>query len=380
MMMTRTVFLVLFGLVWASPAWACQCETVPLEELVRSSTLAFTGRAIQLDTSTTPARMTFARGVIFKGVELMSPVIALNYAEGEASCVADVEVGKDYFVVARGSYDSGYATDFCMMTQANGDDAERQSLMNLFSLQFIAGSGMRGGIGYEMKDLEALRKYVNFLLESRNPEPALLMSQRAAEVSRNSRIDVATMGEAYLQLYLPKLALEKFDDVLEIQSTNQGAWGGRYRALAQLGRWSEIPVGAGVSFSNLLLRGGEIGGDFTSADFSKSWLEHVSAENRNLTGADFSQSFLAHVNFSGATLSGANFSKARLRAVNLRGVDLSGVSFAGSTLDDVDLTGAKLDGADFSGANLRRLDLRGVDISIFKTDAATKLPDNYPVK
>lgn len=380
MMKTCTVLFVLFGLVWAPPAWACQCEAVPLEEIMRSSTLAFTGRAIQLDTSTTPARMTFARGVIFKGVELMSPIIALNHAEGESSCVADVEVGKDYFVVARGSYDSGYETDFCTMTQANGDDAERQNLMSLFSLQFIAGSGVQGAIGYEMKDLEALRRYVNFLLDSRNPEPALLMSQRAAEISRNSRIDVATMGEAYLQLYLPKLALEKFDDVLEIQSTNQEAWSGRYRALAQLGRWNEIPVGAGVSFSKLLLRGGEIGGDFKSADFSKSWLEHVSSENRNLTGADFTQAILIHVNFSGSTLSGANFSKARLRAVNLRGVDLSGVNFAGSILDNVDLTGARLNGADFSGANLRRLDLRGVDISIFKTDAATKLPDNYPAK
>ena len=252
---------------------------------------------------------------------------------------------------------------------------ERQKLMYLFSLQFIAGSGVQGAIGYEMKDLEALRNYVKFLLDSMNPEPALLMSQRAAEVSHNSRIDIATMGEAYLQLYLPKLALEKFDDVLEVQSTNQEAWSGRYRALAQLGRWNEVSVGEGARLARLVLRGGEIGGDFKSADFSKSWLEHVSAENRNLTGADFSQSFLVHVNFSGATLSGANFSKSRLRAVNLRGVDLSGVNFAGSTLDTVDLTGAKLDRADFSGADLRETDLRGIDMSALKTDAATKLPD-----
>lgn len=375
MMKTCTVLFVLFGLVWAPPAWACQCEAVPLEEIMRSSTLAFTGRAIQLDTSTTPARMTFARGVVYKGVRLMKPVIALNYAEGDASCAADVEVGKDYLVVAHGSYESGYATDLCMMTQANGDDVERQKLMYLFSLQIIAGGGVQGAIGFEMKDLEALRKYINFLLDSQNPEPALLMSQRAAEISRNSRIDVASMGEAYLQLYLPKLALEKFDDVLEVQSTNQDAWSGRYRALAQLGRWNEMPGGEGMRLSHLLLRGGEIGGDFKSADFSQSWLEHVSAENRNLTGADFTQSLLAHVNFSGATLSGANFSKARLRAVNLRGVDLSGVNFTGSTLDDVDLTGAKLDGADFSGADLRKLDLNGIDLSTLKTDAATKLPD-----
>ena len=379
MMMTRTVFLILLGLAWAHPAFACQCEAVPPEELMRSATLAFSGRAVAFDASTTPARMTFARGVIYKGVELMKPVIALNYAEGDASCAADVEVGKDYLVVARGSYDSGYATDLCMMTQANGDDVERQKLMYLFSLQFIAGSGVQGAIGYEMKDLEALRNYVKFLLDSRNPEPALLMSQRAAEVSHNSRIDVATMGEAYLQLYLPKLALEKFDDVLEVQSTNQEAWSGRYRALAQLGRWNEMP-NEGVRLSRLLLRGGEIGGDFKSSDFSRSWLDHVSAENRNLTKADFTQAVLTHVNFSGATLSGANFSKARLRAVNLRGVDLSGVSFAGSTLDTVDLTGAKLDGADFSGADLRKLDLRGIDIGVFKTDMTTKLPGDYPAK
>jgi uncharacterized protein YjbI with pentapeptide repeats len=370
--MMRLVFLVLLGLSWAHPAWACQCDTVPSEELMRSSTLAFTGRAISLDSSTTPARMTFARGVIYKGVELMKPVIALNHSEGDASCVAEVEVGKDYLVVARGSYDSGYVTDFCMMNQAN-NDIERQKLMYFFSLQIIAGSGVQGAIGYEMKDLEALRNYIKVLLDSMNPEPALLMSQRAAEVSRNSRIDVATMGEAYLQLYLPKLALEKFDDVLEVQSTNQEAWSGRYRALAQLGRWSEVP-GERVNLSRLLLRGGEIGGDFKFANFSKSWLEHVSGENRNLTGADFTQSLLAHVNFSGATLTGANFSKARLRAVNLRGVDLSGVNFSGSILDTVDLTGSKLDGADFSGADLQKLDLHGIDITILKTDAATKLP------
>lgn len=357
----------------SSPALACQCDAVPLDELVQSSTLAFVGRAVVLDMAKTPPQMEFGQTTAYKGVRLLHPVISLNHAGGDPTCTADIETGKDYFIVARGSFDSGYSTDYCALAQANSDPVAQQKLMAQFSLGVIAGNGVLSSIDYEMKDLAALRNYVNFLLASMNSELALQMSKRAIEVSQSSWIDVVGMGEALLQLYQPRQALEKFDDVLEVNTDNQDAWRGRYRALAQMNRWSELPA-EGTKLSHLVLRDTSVPVDLKNADFSKSWLEHVNAEKRNLTGANFSESRLVHVGFAGAGLSGANFTKARLRAVDFRGVDLSGVSFQGSTLTDVDFIGAKLTGADFSGADLSALDLRGIDLAGAKTDAATKLP------
>lgn len=357
----------------SSPALACQCETLPLDELAQSSTLAFVGRAVALDMSKMPHQMEFGHTTSYKGVRLLHPVISLNHAGGDPSCAADIEIGKDYFIVARGNYDAGYSTDYCALAQANSDPAEQQKLMFQFSLGVIAGNGVLSQVDYSMKDLEALRGYVKFLLDSMNPEPALQMAKRAIEVSQSSWIDVGNMGEAFLQLYLPRQALEKFDDVLEVNTDNQDAWRGRYRALAQMGRWSELPA-EGAKLSHLILRDATLPVNLKDADFSKSWLDHVVAENRTLTGADFSEARLVHVSFAGATLTGANFTKTHLRAVNLRGVDLSGISFQGSVLSDVDLLGTKLTGADFSGADLSALDLRGVDLDGIKTDGATKMP------
>lgn len=366
--------VILFGaLVFAQPAWACECDTRSLDELYRSTSIAFTSRAISLDMSVTPPRMSFARATVLKGLRVHRPVVALNAPDGDPTCTAGIDVEKDYLVLARGNFDTGYYTDFCLLNQANASPEARQKIQIYFDLQKMAEAPFEGKVGRQMADLLALRAYVNYLLAQMNPEVALKMSERAIEVSGSSWIDVANLGDAYLLLERPQLALQKFDDILEIQPQNQSGWGGRYRALAQMGRWNELPAEK-ANLARLFLRKTSLGIPLPGADLNHAWLEQVKAEGHNLAAANFSDARLIHVDLSHAALAGANFSKASVRATSLRGADLRNSNFSGSVLDGVDLTGSKLDGADFSGADLTKCDLTGVDLGPAKIDALTKLP------
>ena len=335
---TALFVLLLFPL----QALACECEILPEEEVLRSSTLLFTGVLSPLQRrSDTPEGSEVFRGVeIYRGANLNKPTIATNRPGGDPACEVKFLPQRNYTVIARGTYETGYYTDECMLRQLQEGGRERgQKILAMAALQRLQAQQGTGGGG----DLGAVaaRKYGSALLAIHDSEMALLMFRRAAALSNNAPEDSIGQGEALLQLGRPREGLGFFDDVLEKDGANKRAWSGRYRALAQMTRWIELPEQADMT--GLELEGATLSADLVKPVFRSAWWQHVNAEGRKLVGADFSGSLLSHVNFSGADLSGAVFARVKGRDINLSGANLTGADLRGADLGGANLRGAKMD-------------------------------------
>ena len=130
-----------------------------------------------------------------------------------------------------------------------------------------------------------------------------------------------------------KLALSRFDDILEKDGQNQAAWQGRYLALAQMNRWSELPLPrpslTGLTLLDLILPKKL---NLEGTDLRQGTWRNIKADDIQAKGANFSGSMIVESRFSGSDLRGADFSGAYLRDVDFRGSRLEGALFEGSEL------------------------------------------------
>mgnify|MGYP000924592989 FL=1 len=321
--------LVLFGALAQQRAEACECPFVPADQLARSATMFFVGET-RIPREVVPeGGASFGRSLIWKGPRLTTPIVAGNRPGADASCAAEFYLSATYNVLAYGSFDTGYYTDKCLMARLNTEGPDRDRILFFLSMHFmkIESFLQENGIG-QMQSLNWLRKMGNFYLEQNSPEQAQRYFRHAAIISRNSVLDLQGEGESFLQLQMGRQALTRFDDVLEKDSTRQDAWQGRHKALALLGRWSELDEEK-IDLTGFVWRNGTLAADLDAPVFTKAWWMMVKADGRKLVKADFSRAELSAVSFKGADLTGADFRKARLY----------GVDFSGATLKDAVLTG-----------------------------------------
>lgn len=306
---------------------ACQCTLIPPDQLVRGATLVFIGQTNVPQIVVPPGGASFRDRQIFKGVQLTTPVVANNRPDGDSDCAFQFMMPVKYLVVAYGSYDAGYYTDKCIMDQANGADAKaRDHIMAYAGRYFLEQQNYIGSLGpTDMRDLIYLRKSAAFYLQQHSAEQALSFYKYATDVSRGSLPDLQGQGEAQLQLGNARDALTRFDDVLEKDNTRQDAWQGRYRALALMGRWSELPEKPDLT--GLEWQRSELKSDLLNAVLSKAWWVDIKADGRKLTGNDFSNAELSVVSFRNSDLTGSNFSNARLFDVDFTGATLKDTNF-----------------------------------------------------
>jgi len=334
-MMKRISILVLVLLLSAGAAQACDCPELPPDQVARASTLFFVGQT-QIPREVVPkGGASFANSLIWKGARLTTPIIAGNAPEGDASCAAEFFLSETYYIMAYGSYESGYYTDKCALSRVNGESANRDKVMFFLSHHYmkIESFLQENGFG-DMQNLTWLRKVAKFYLDEYSPEQAQRYYRHAAIVSRESILDLEGEGEAYLQMGMARQALNRFDDVLEKNNTDPEAWSGRYRALALMGRWDELP-GDKPNLAGMVWRQAKLSADLSSPNLTRSWWTQIDAAGRKLTGADFSKSELSVVSFKGADLTGVNFSKSRLFDVDFTGATLKDARFDGASLENV---------------------------------------------
>lgn len=305
---------------------ACECTQIPPDQVIRGATLVFVGQTGIPQVVVPEGGASFKNREILKGVHLSVPVIANNRPGGDPSCAVTFMQPQMYFVLAQGFYDSGYYTDKCLMDMANTPGVLHDQLSGLAAIYSLKQQGFIDTLGpVDMRNLTYLRKVAAFFLQQHSAEQALRYYRYAVDVSRGSLPDLQGEGEAWLMLGQGREALTRFDDVLEKDNTRQNAWGGRYRALALMNRWSELPEKPNLT--GFEWQRGELKSDLANALLSKAWWVQVKAEGRKLTGNDFSHAELSVVSFKGSDLSGSNFSNARLFNVDFTGATLKDVNF-----------------------------------------------------
>ncbi len=336
----RKPFLFLLALLMLCPAglaWAgnCQCTTMPLEQVVRKSALAFAGIASGSDFVLPEGGAAFEGSQIYKGTRQAPPIVDNNPPDDKGDCAVTFYLGQEYFVIAQGNNDSGYYTDKCMMDLMNTKNAERNRLLVLFSSSFYRKERFLAEMkGLDVRDIRALRKLGDFLLKEHRSEEALGYFRQSLRTSRGSVIDSEGMGEAYLQMGLSRAALRRFDDALEKDNSRRPAWLGRYRALAQLGRWSEIPK-SDRDLSRLELMDRPIAVDLAGAKLAKSWFVYVDVAAVDFSEVDFSEANLTNTRFNGTNLQRAKFYAAFLYNVDLSTAKLEGADFTGIRYENV---------------------------------------------
>jgi hypothetical protein len=326
--MIHKLWVMIALVLLAGPALACECRQVPLDEKIRAATNVIQGEVVY-PYQDQPENITAFRvtGAI-KGVHLVKPRIANNAPDGDPACAAEFLLGQRYDIMVFGTYESGYYTDAC-----NSQHAEKGNiklLMQMFTMRaknaldlVLATPDLSKLEGLELVDV---RKRGEAHLRLENFEMALRMYARAAQVSRNSWVDLLGQGKAYLKLMMATLALERFDDVLEKKPENKEAWSGRYQALALLDRWKELPAKADLT--GFWWRNTKLSSDLDAPIFAAGWWDLIDASGRKLAGANFNAAVLTSVNFNGADLTDVSFENARLREVDFSGANLTGAKLS----------------------------------------------------
>jgi hypothetical protein len=302
-------------------------------EKLRAATLVFSGVVVYPFDDTPEDTTLFSINDAVKGVQLRRPALRPNFPDGDPACAATFELNKNYNVFAFGTYETGYYTNACLVEfvpdpQKNDWLMEMLKLRTEMGLMYLSTQPERAQTGLE---LEQLRMQARDQMAMDNPELALRLFVRAAQLSGDSVVDLFGQGQAYLRLMMAQLALERFDDVLEKDNTRQDAWNGRYQALGLLNRWSELPPEK-ADLTGFTWRRASLSADLKSPIFAKGWWDEIDASGRSLTGADFSRTFLTNVDFTGADLSNAIFKDAELRNVNFSGANLTGSNLKGRLL------------------------------------------------
>ena len=318
-------------LLASGAAQACTCVPQTAEEIALGSTLVFIGTVKMPQPDSLPGRAYFELLSEVKGGRYINPHILPNRPGADESCKAEFTIGEKYAVVTQGTYLDGYYTDKCIVAQLAdskfADEVGRQILLQNLKRQQIPRS-------VYPEDLVAMRALAKFYLDSHSPEVAEGVYRAAAEISRGSVIDEAGRGESFLLLGMGRDALTAFDNVLEKEANNEQAWWGRYRALALLNRWSELPPSKAL-LNNIELRYTTLSADLDQPIFKYVWWYVVDASARKFPGANFTEARLVGVNFSKADLAKADFTKAVLRDVDFTGANLAGANFTGTVLKNI---------------------------------------------
>ena len=312
-------------------AQACSCVPQTAEEIALGSTLVFMGTANMPEPDADPNKVSFELISEIKGGRYINPKIFPNRPGADASCRAEFSIGQQYTIVTRGTYAEGYYTDKCLFSQM-ADSKFAEEVVRRIVLKDIKRNQLPRSVYPE--DLVAMRALAKFYLDSHSPEVAEGVYRAAGAISRGSVIDEAGQGESFLMLGMGSDALTLFDNVLEKEPNNEQAWWGRYRALALLNRWSDLPPSKAL-LNNLELRYTTLPADLDQPVFKYVWWYVVDATARKFPGADFTEARLVGINFSKADLSQANFTKAVLRDVDFTGANLSGTNFTGTVLKNI---------------------------------------------
>ncbi len=110
------------------------------------------------------------------------------------------------------------------------------------------------------------------------------------------------------------------------------------------------------------------GSTLARADFEGADLDGANVMGTALNGAKFDRASLAGTNMMGCDLRGASFVRAKAPSIMLMKANLAGAALLGANLMSALASKADLSGADMTGANVFRADL-----SLTRTDAATKM-------
>lgn len=332
-MKLRLLLLALLGLA-PGFAQACECTSQPLDQWVRGASLIVVGETMIPRAVVPDGGAQLNHLQVYKGVNLSTAVIANNRPGGDPSCAVQFYLSRPYLVFAYGNYESGYYTDKCAIDVSTDATLLDKIMLRLgiYNYQLEAFLQKTGYI--DMQSLTRVRDVAAFYLEMHSSEQAMRYYKQATLLSRGSVIDLQGEGEGYLQLGMAREALTRFDDVLEKDNTRQAAWSGRYKALALMGRWSELPQDK-VNLTGFEWQRAKLGADLANPVLAKSWWVQIDAGGRKLTGADFSGAVLTSVSFKGSDLTGANLSNAKLFDVDFTGAILQDVKLSGINYQNV---------------------------------------------
>jgi len=348
------------------PYDACPCELWTPEEAARRAVFAFAGDVLSVDES----KATFVSRFYMKGLRVLKPVIALNQPNGLPGCKVTFEPEKTYAVLAMGNFDDGYYTDACLQRQLNENDDQKRKVAQLMGPIYHEAQDMLRVLQQDPMQLGQSENLAKTYMRGNDPEAALGQYVYLTEATADPLPYILGQGEAMIMLgpLKAKEALSRFDDVIEKQPDNQQAWSGRYRALALLGRWNELPATANIS--RITLTHASLNADLQSLNLTESTIEDTSAKDRQLNGADLTAVNMRRSDFRNAGLANAKMARMRSSQSDFSGANLTGadmtfsrlinVSLRGANLEGVDLTGAQLDGVDFTGANLKGTRLTGI--------------------
>lgn len=291
------------------------CSLRSEAEIIRGTTLAFLGQVSEIEAG---GWLVFSDVRSLYGVELKTPRVWLS---AHALSQLSIKRGGRLLVAAVGDFEHGYAAEACVIEQLNKSAEAIDRYLTLFFLKRQESSLAQSGVGLDYSRLIPLRKAAQQELADGSAELARRFFSRAASISKGQDIDKIGEGQAYLRLGQSKLALSSFDDVLEKDSKNSAAWAGRYQALMQMARFSELPPKL-PDMPHLALFGVTLPAtvDLSGRNLSQSWWRGVTAKGAQLSGANLQGSFILESNFNGADLRGANLAGATLRDSSFKNV------------------------------------------------------------
>lgn len=313
LLLALTVLMV--GRQTAQAADQASCSARSDAEIMHGTSLAFVG---QVSGAEAGGWLVFSDVRSLYGVELQTPRV---WFAPQALSQLRVKIGSRLLVAAVGDFEHGYVAETCVVEQLNKSVDATDRYMTLFFLKRQESLLAQSGVGIDYSRLIPLRKAAQQELARGSAELARRFFTRAASISRGQDVDKIGEGLAYLRLGQSKLALSSFDDVLEKDNQNSGAWAGRYQALMQMARFSELPAKL-PDLPNLALFGVTLSEslDLSQRDLSQSWWRGVTAKGAKLSGANLQNSFILESNFNGADLRGANLAGATLRDTSFKNV------------------------------------------------------------
>ena len=299
------------------------CTPWSVQEAFAAPSLIFKGTPAEIDPS---GIVRFKAIFPLKGIELSKANV--RYPSDRRP-----EIGAPVLVAAFGTFETGYSTTTCLIEQYSPKSPSFENLQSEI-FKFRSGFEERSRqMGENLTFLLPIRDTANYALDNKAGEVAARLYLLATTISKDEEIDVLKQGRALLLINSNKLALSRFDDILEKDGQNQAAWQGRYLALAQMNRWSELPFPR-PSLTGLTL------------------LDLILPKKLNLEGTDLRQGMWRNIKADGIQAKGANFSGSMIVESRFSGSDFRGADFRGAYLRDVDFRGSRLEGALFEGSEL----------------------------
>lgn len=255
-----------------------------------------------------------------KGLELTK--VRIKFPDKMSS-----KIGEQVLIPAFGTFESGYSTTACALEQFS---EKNPAFSDIYSrlIDFRVGFEDKSKLmGRNLTFLLPIRDTAAYALENNAGEVAARLYALAAQISKDEPIDVLNSGLALLSINNNKAALSRFDDLLEKDSKNDAAWQGRYRALAQMNRWSELPKPLPV-LDDLKLEHMTLPADLdlSHASLKNSLFYDVQMSGVDLRGADLSGSMIIESKIKGSHLKGANLKDTYIRDVDFSGTDVGGTS------------------------------------------------------